>query len=204
MKTDALKEQGLTQEQIDFVMAENGKDLNALKSQNAALTTERDGLKSQLQTAQDTLKGFEGIDLEKIKKDLADYQKKAEDAEKEYQAKIAERDFSDALNAEIDKVKFTSEAAKRDVVAQIKGAGLKMHGGKILGLSDLIEQIKASDASAFVDEKKDALEQGKAKFTTPMKTGDSPTAFEKMTVSEKMAYANAHADSAEVKAWLNK
>ena len=32
MNTDDLKAQGLTQEQIDFVMAEHGKVVNPLKS----------------------------------------------------------------------------------------------------------------------------------------------------------------------------
>ena len=34
MKTEDLKEKGLTQEQIDFVMAENGKDVEAVKNDN--------------------------------------------------------------------------------------------------------------------------------------------------------------------------
>ena len=172
----------MTQEQIDFVMAENGKDLNALKSQNATLTTERDGLKDQLRTAQETLKGFEGIDVDKIKKDLADYRQKAENAEKEYNAKIAERDFEDALKAEIEQIKFTSESAKRDVISQIRNAKLNVSDGKILGFGDLIAQIKAKDADAFADEKKDALEQGKAKITSPMNAGGSKNAITKADI----------------------
>lgn len=55
MKTEDLQAKGLTQEQIDFVMAEYGKDLNAVKA-------ERDGYRSQLDTAQTSLKAMEGID----------------------------------------------------------------------------------------------------------------------------------------------
>lgn len=205
MKTDALKEKGLTQEQIDFVMQENGKDLKALQKANGDLETERNDLKAQLETAKTTLKSFEGVDLETIRKELADWKKKAEDAEKDFNAKIAERDFNDVLKAEVDKIKFTSDAAKRAVIAEIRDAKLNLKEGKILGFNDLIEQIKVRDASAFVDEKQEGLEKNKAKFTSAMNSGgDSSTAFEKMSVAEKMAYANAHADSAEVKAWLNK
>lgn len=56
MKTEDLQAKGLSQEQIDFVMAEYGKDLNAVKA-------ERDTYKTQLTTAQATLKGMEGVDV---------------------------------------------------------------------------------------------------------------------------------------------
>lgn len=55
MKTEDLQAKGLSQEQIAFVMAENGKDVNAIKA-------ERDGYKTQLDTAQASLKAMEGID----------------------------------------------------------------------------------------------------------------------------------------------
>jgi len=55
MKTEDLQAKGLSQEQIDFVMAENGKDVNAIKA-------ERDGYKTQLDTAQASLKAMEGVD----------------------------------------------------------------------------------------------------------------------------------------------
>ena len=41
MKTEDLKAQGLSDEQINFVMAENGKDLKTLQDENAALKTEK-------------------------------------------------------------------------------------------------------------------------------------------------------------------
>lgn len=44
MKTEDLKAQGLTDEQIAFVMAENGKDINREK-------VKADSYKSQLETA---------------------------------------------------------------------------------------------------------------------------------------------------------
>ena len=57
---------------------------------------------------------------------MLDGRKKAEDAEKEFNAKIYDRDFSDALKAALDDVKFSSEAAKKSVMADIKEAGLKL------------------------------------------------------------------------------
>lgn len=53
MKREFLKKMELTDEQIDAIMAENGKDVNGLKEQVYSLTTEKDSLQSQL-TERDT------------------------------------------------------------------------------------------------------------------------------------------------------
>lgn len=132
------------------------------------LQTENETLKQRAETAEETLKGFEGIDPTKIQGELEEWKKKAEEAEASAKKQIYDRDFADALRTELESVKFTSEAAKRDVMSQITAAELKLRDGKILGLSDLIAQIRKSDASAFVDEQQEQLEQGKARFTTSM------------------------------------
>lgn len=132
------------------------------------LQTENEALKQRAETAEETLKGFEGIDPTKIQGELEEWKKKAEEAEASAKKQIYDRDFADALRTELESVKFTSEAAKRDVMSQITAAELKLRDGKILGLSDLIAQIRKSDASAFVDEQQEQLEQNKAKFTTSM------------------------------------
>lgn len=127
--------------------------------------TDRDTWKAKAETAETTLKGFEGVDLDTMQKELSDWKKKAEDAEKDAQAKLYERDFSDALKTE--GIKFSSEAAKRAIMADVKAAGLKLKDGKILGLNDLITQMKEKDASAFVDDEQQKAQQNQARFTQP-------------------------------------
>lgn len=126
--------------------------------------TDRDTWKEKAETAETTLKGFEGVDLETMQKELSDWKQKAENAEKDAQAKLYERDFADALKTEFEGIKFSSEAAKRAIMAEVKEAGLKLKDGKILGLNDLITQMKEKDASAFVDE----AQQNAARFTQPI------------------------------------
>lgn len=167
MKTEELKEKGLTEEQIAFVMAENGKDLKKLQRENENLTSDRDKWKTQAETAEETLKKFDGVDLETMQTELDTWKKKAEAAENDYKQKIYDRDFSDALKTEMESIKFSSEAAKKAVLAEIKESGLKLKDGKILGLSDLIGQIKERDASAFIDEQQQKAQQQAARFTTP-------------------------------------
>ena len=169
MKTEDLKEKGLTDEQISFVMAENGKAISKLQDENKRLKDDVEAYKRRAETAEETLKGFEGKDFDAMTKELEGYKKKAEESKAEYDKAIAERDFNDALKTEIEGYKFTSESAKRAVMNEIKSAGLKLSNGKILGLTDLISQIKEKDSGAFVDENKEKLEVNKAKFTTSTK-----------------------------------
>lgn len=172
MKTDELKAWGLTDEQSEKVMAQYGKDVSKLQKENEKLTADRDKEKERADTAEETLKKFDGVDVETMQAELATWQQKAKDAEKDYADKLAQRDFEDALKEEIGGYKFTSEAAKKAIMAEIREAGLKVKDGKILGLSDLLAQMKEKDASAFVDEKQEQLEAGRAKpFTGPLNSG---------------------------------
>lgn len=101
MKTEDLKAQGLTDAQIAFVMAENGRDIQNAKKDLETLTADRDKWKEQAETASATLKGFDGVNVEQLKADIETFKNKAEQVEREYQAKIADRDFSDSLNEAI-------------------------------------------------------------------------------------------------------
>lgn len=111
MKTEELKAQGLTQEQINFVMAENGKDIDKIQKKLDDMTVERDKEKGRADTAEETLKGFDGVDVEKLNKSIADWKKKAEDAEKDYKQKIADRDFDDLLKEAIKSANGLNEKA---------------------------------------------------------------------------------------------
>lgn len=135
------------------------------------LESDRDAWKKRAEDAEATLKTFDGIDPAKIQAEVETWKQKAETAEKDYAAKLAERDFEDALKEEIGQYKFTSEAAKKSIMADIRAAGLKCKEGKILGLSDLIAQMKEKDSSAFVDEQQQSLEQNRARFTKPLNPG---------------------------------
>ena len=179
MKTEDLKEKGLTDEQIAYVMAENGKSISKLQDETKKLKDEGEAYKKRAETAEETLKGFEGKDFDAMTKELEGYKKKAEESKAEFDRQIAERDFNDALKTEIEGYKFTSESAKRAVMNEIKSAGLKLSDGKILGLKDLIAQIKEKDSGAFVDEQKEKLEKDKAKFTEPIKGSGSNGAITK-------------------------
>lgn len=116
------------------------------------------------ETAEEALKGFDGIDPAKVSEQIAEANKKVKEAQEAAQKQLDERDFNDALKAELDGLQFTSSAARKAVESDIRAAGLKLKNGKILGLSDLIEQIKKDDASAFVDAAQAQAQANAARF----------------------------------------
>lgn len=64
-----------------------------------------DSLTTQLNTAKDGLKKFDGVDVEDLKKQIGDLTKELGDKETEYQTKIADRDFQDLINGSISEHK---------------------------------------------------------------------------------------------------
>lgn len=115
---------------------------------------DRDSWKQRAETAEETLKGFEGKDFDTITKERDEWKKKAEDAEKEYSAKEAEREKSELLKEAFADVEFTSESAKKAIMAQI-AENVSVKNGKLIGFNDLLDDAKKNDASAFVSKKDD-------------------------------------------------
>lgn len=186
-----LKEFGLdipADKKDEFIkkISENYVTIAEHEKKVSKLETDRNNWKSKSEAAELTLEKFKDIDPDEIKKELANWKQKAETVEEDFKNQIYERDFSDALKAELDSIKFSSESAKKAVTADIKDAGLKLKDGKILGLSDLIEQIKEKDKSAFVDEETEILENNKAKFTQQNRNNKS----NKYSMSELMKMKN--------------
>lgn len=156
MKTEDLKAQGLTDEQISFVMAENGKDLKKLQKENDTLTTDRDAWKEKAETAEETLKGFEGIDPQNIQKELSDWKEKAQNAEKEAQKQILQRDQRDYLKEEFDKLGIESPRIRDSLMREIMGDdGLKWKNGAFMGLSDYLSKENEKEHFYQTQEEKD-------------------------------------------------
>lgn len=115
---------------------------------------DRDNWKQRAETAEETLKGFEGKDFDTITRERDEWKKKAEDAEKEYSAKEAEREKSELLKEAFADVEFTSESAKELITKKIADS-ISVKNGKLIGFNDLLEDAKKNDASAFVSKKDD-------------------------------------------------
>ena len=188
--TELLKDIGIEipqEKQAEFNKAfgENYKTVAEVEKKVAKLEAERDTEKTRADNAEGALEKFKDIDPAQIQTELADWKKKAEEAEQNAAAQLAERDFSDALKTELEAYAFSSEYAKQGIIAKIKEAGLKLSDGKILGLKDLMDQIKEKDADAFVDADAD---RNRARFTQHQ--GKLPTKGTKLTPAELMKLKN--------------
>lgn len=174
---EICKEFGLeipADKQVDFnkKVAENYLTKAEHDKKIGKLETDRDNWKEKAETAEETLKGFEGKDFDTITKERDEWKRKAEDAEKEYSAKEAEREKQELLKEAFAEVKFTSESAKKAIMSQISES-VNVKNGKLIGFNDLLEEAKKNDASAFVDEQQENLGKNKARFTEPNKVGSS-------------------------------
>ena len=83
MKTDFLKGLNLSQEVIDKIMAENGKDIAAEQKKSEKITQERDSyklksesLETQVNDANEEIQKFRDMDIDGIKQAADDLKEK--------------------------------------------------------------------------------------------------------------------------------
>jgi hypothetical protein len=186
---EICKEFGLevpADKQADFSkkVAENYKTVSEVDKKTSKLETERDSWKERAETAEETLKGFDGKNLDEITKERDAWKKKAEDAEKDYSDKMAAHEKRELLKEAFAEIEFTSEAAKKAIMSQIE-EGVTVKNGKLIGFNDLLEEAQKNDSAAFVNKEQQNLEQNKAKFTA--QTNNKGSKVGTMTKDEIMA-----------------
>lgn len=96
MTREFLEALGLNKEIIDKIMTENGNDINKTKEK---LEAERDNYKSQLETAQNALKDFEGVDVKELKGKIDTLTADLTAKETDYQTKLADMEFNSKLDS---------------------------------------------------------------------------------------------------------
>ena len=160
-----LKDAGvdLTDEQKEAVnkgVTENYRTINDYNTQKKKLDDSESALETankQLADAQETLKGFDGVDVEGFQKKIADLEERANKAEKDAAAKILQRDQRDYLNAEFERLGITSERTRKSLMADIMGEdGLKWKDGTFLGLSDYLAKENEKDHFYQTEDEKKA------------------------------------------------
>lgn len=187
MKTEELTALGLSEEQVKQVFAMNGKDIEAAKKATketleSDFKIKEDDLQKRLDTAETTLKSFEGVDLEKIQQEIQTYKAQAENAEKDYQAKITARDQKDWIKNKLDEYGVTSPYARTALENECmaKDSGLAWKDGAFFGFDDFMKAAKTKDNALYLTaeekealEKAKQLEEGAPAFTSPLgKSGE--------------------------------
>ena len=120
MKREDVKNKipGITEEQLNWIMQENGNDVNREKAAATALQAQLDNANAQLKTAQDGLKAFEG------KKKPEEYEAELTKLQADMKAQADGFAFDSALNTAILGKKGRSVKAVRALldVDSLKGS----------------------------------------------------------------------------------
>lgn len=138
---------------IDAIMAENGNDINALKATHAkdieALEGERDGYKKQLEDAQATLKGFEGVDVEHLKTKITELTTEIDASKTKYETEIADIKFSNLLTSKV--TAFGAKNAKA-VISLLNVDELKKSKNQEQDITAALKAVKETDGYMFAVE----------------------------------------------------
>lgn len=160
MKTEDLKNQGLTEEQIKFVMAENGADIKKYKDMAENQKSQLDDFKQKMEEANKQIESFKEMDIESIKKNAEEYKKKYEESQKESEIKLKALQYDTALNEYVKKLNITDDVYLNDLTKQIKEKDLKFEDGTLLGGEDFVKSYKEKHPNAFKDSQKPTFSTG--------------------------------------------
>lgn len=157
MKTEFLKNLGLTDEQISSIMAENGKDIEKYKTSSEKYKQQYESSKAALDEANTTIQSYKDMDIESIRKSAEDYKTAFEKKEAEMNEKLAQKERDYQMDKYFSQMKFSSESAKRGIIAQFNEQNFDLKDGKFVGAEEFMNKLKETDAGAFVEELNDPL-----------------------------------------------
>lgn len=122
---------------IKLVNLEDGGYVDVHKHNR--VVSERDAAQTALSTAQDTIKKFDGVDLDKMRSDMAALQTK-------YDTDLAAARLAAAVN-----LKLVQEGARNPklAAAAIDAARLKLDGETVIGLDEQIKTLRETDGYLF-------------------------------------------------------
>lgn len=142
-----LEEKGLNEEQISFIMAENGKDIEKVK----AKFSDYEELKQSLEKANQTLESVK--DYDEVKSSVENYKaeilKIQEDSKKQIEKMKIENDIKEFTGSK----KFVNDFTKNSINSAIYDE-LQKAESKGKSIEDLFNSIIKDKTNILVDEKK--------------------------------------------------
>ncbi len=157
----------------------------------AKIETERDSLKEQLKTAKDTLKNFEGVDVQDMQNKISQLTSDLNQKDADYQAKIADMEF----HSELDKAITASKARNAVAVkALLNLEELKASRNQTEDIKKALEKVRTEN---------DFLFQSDEPVQNPVMPTGGKLPGKKMTLLEAMKYKNEHPD-ADVKSLISR
>lgn len=147
MKREFLKnfkvgDNELPKEVIDAILDENSRDIEATKTKFA----DYDEIKTQLEEANTSIESFRGMDIDGIKAAADEWKAKAEQAEQDAAAKIADMEFNGLLDAAITEAKGRNAKALRGL---LDVDTLKASKNQSDDIKATLDALKESDGYLF-------------------------------------------------------
>ena len=132
-----------TEEQINALLNINSADIGHAKQK---IEAERDSYKSQLDTAKETLKGFEGVDVAQLQGEITKLNTDLANKDAEYQKKIADMEFGSVLDSAINGSKAKNVKAVKALLDLDK---LKASKNQTEDIKTALEELRKSDSYLF-------------------------------------------------------
>lgn len=130
---------------IDQIMAEHGKTVSAEQAKVTNVNKERDTLKGQLDTANETIKSYKDMDIDAIKQSASDWEAKAKEHESEL-----ERVKQDAA---LDKALAATNTFDADLLKKaLDHEALQFKDGKIIGLDEQLKTLQEGKPYLFKEQ----------------------------------------------------
>lgn len=165
-------------------IAENYKTVAEFDKVKNRLEVERDNYKDSLETAQNALKEFDGVDVKELNGKIAQLTSDLTKKDSEYQAKIADVEFNSVLDSAIS---ASGARNSKAVKALLEIEALKGSKNQEDDIKKAIEAVKTENDFLFgADEPINNVVIG---------AGNSNQPGKKMTLMEAMAYKNAHPEA---------
>lgn len=184
MNREELKALGLTDEQVNAVMASHGKVINTTKEQLDTVTTERDNLKEQIVERDTQLEelGKKVKNNEELTKEIDRLKEDNQKSKEQYESNLKEIATKNAI-----KLALKDKVHDEDLVSSlIDKEKLVVDGEKIVGLDDQIKDLQESKAFLF---KQEEPKDPKPSFTTgnhQKGVGIDKKSFSEMSYTERL------------------
>ncbi|MGL5718011.1 MAG: phage scaffolding protein [Paraclostridium sp.] len=198
MKREFLKNLGITDEQIDGIMAEHGKTVEKAKGDATKVTQELEtykdkvnALETQLTDANTQIQSFKDMDIDGIKKSADEWKSKYEADTKELQMQMEAKEYGYNLDKAMTDYKFSNDRVKNSILADIKEKQFKFENEKFLGLEDYMKQLQDSEPTSFItEEPKEPTPQ----IVKPTGSASGANTGRKMSLVEAMKLKNNNPD----------
>lgn len=190
MERDFLERQGLSADQIKAVMAQNGKETNALRDDYdrklASLNDEIDGYKSQVTDRDKQIKSLSSAakDNEELRAKFAEVEKANKEKDKEWSSKLASQKKEFAISSALSKAGALENKA---VLPFIDTGKVSLdENGNLLGFQEQVDAAKQNYGFLF---KKDEPAEPQKPATHVVVSGNGtsevPQDPSKMTLSQQ-------------------